>query len=127
MTKNVLTKEEIRDLLHDRLDVLVDRMYSDDFKLDLDSQASYEFATLTLEGHREYYELNSYQAIHETIIMTGDADSDTKVYNEFETRSKIIYRYQLEGSELVEKDEVHYEGDFNRKVNINPMIWKSTK
>ena len=127
MTKNVLTKEEIRDLLHDRLDVLVDRMYSDDFKLDLDSQASYEFATLILEGHREYYELNSYQAIQEMIIMTGDADSDTKVYNEFETRRKIIYRYQLDGSELVEKDEVHYESDFNRKVNINPMTWKLTK
>ena len=127
MTKNVLTKEEIRDLLHDRLDVLVDRMYSDDFKLDLDSQASYEFATLILEGHREYYELNSYQAIQEMIIMTGDADSDTKVYNEFETRRKIIYRYQLDGSELVEKDEVHYESGFNRKVNIKPMTWKLTK
>ena len=127
MTKNVLTKEEIRDLLHDRLDVLVDRMYSDDFKLDLDSQASYEFATLILEGHREYYELNSYQAIQEMITMTGDADSDTKVYHEFEARRKIIYRYQLDGSELVEKDEVHYESDFNRKVNIKPMTWKLTK
>ena len=127
MTKNVLTKEEIRDLLHNRLDVLVDRMYSDDFKLDLDSQASYEFATLILEGHREYYELNSYRAIHETIIITGDADSDTKAYNEFETRSKITYRYQLDGSELVEKDEIHYESDYNRKVNIKPMTWKLTK
>ena len=127
MTKNVLTKEEIRALLHKRLDVLVDRMYNDDFKLDLDSQASYEFASLTLEGHKEYYELNSYQAIHEMIVMTGDADSDTKVYNEFETRRKVIYRYQQDGSELVEQDEVHYESDFNHEASMDPMTWKLTK
>ena len=127
MAKNVLTKEEIRALLHNRLDVLVDRMYSDDFELDLDSQSSYEFASLTLEGHKEYYELNSYQAIHEMIVMTGDTDSDTKVYNEFETRRKVLYRYQQDGSELVEKDEVHYESDFIHEANMDPVVWKVTK
>ena len=91
-----LTKEQIRTELHARLNVMVDRMFADDFVLDteVNHAACFEFVSLELTAHKEYLNINGYNATVEQTILTLDAECG--VYAEFDTRSKEEYRYHMD-------------------------------
>lgn len=89
----VLTKEEIRAALHQRLDVAVDRMYEEGFVLDLHEQDAFEFATLSLEAHKKYEDLNRHSFIKEVVVLSGDPESEAKMYAEFDTRQEVKYQF----------------------------------
>ena len=115
--KKKLTKEEIRDILKDKLDILVDRMYGDDFELNLESEAAYEFAELSLTAHKTYESLDGYDAERESIVITGDKETTPYYYNEFETRQHVRYRFNKGQSVLTLQDKIYYTSGGKESVN----------
>lgn len=89
-----LTKEQIREVLQNKLNVMVDRLYPEDYVLDtkVDKEKCFEFVALELFGLKEYPSLNSNNGVRESVVLT--LDDEVGVYSEFEAREKIDYTYK---------------------------------